>query len=211
MRSFFLDSAQRISGRFDSDGRSCAAGHAQNVFVLTTMQVEEGGDVRRRSRTRERRHMCLYISWPCLESHEDRSHGQFDVTHERKKGNMFMIGWTSAGVHVWFIFSIYDAVATELMIWWLVSCRFFGGRLVVSTYSPNHCLIDQVMESDLGKLLRCFCFGQASLRNQNWEICVNKSALHKFPCDPCFDKNGLELLFLAESVLRILRNKKGLG
>ena len=67
---------------------------------------------------------------------------------------------------------------------------FFGGRQVVSTYSPNHCLIDQVMETDLGKLLRCFCFGQASLRNQNWEISVNKSALHKFPCDPCFETSA---------------------
>ena len=46
----------------------------------------------------------------------------------KKQSNMFMIGWTSAGVHVWFSFSIYDAVATELMIWWLVSCSFFFGE-----------------------------------------------------------------------------------
>ena len=66
----------------------------------------------------------------------------------------------------------------------------------MSTYSLNHCLIDQVMESDLGKLLRCFCFGQTSLRNLNWEICVNKSALHKFPCDPCFEKSAWICCFL---------------
>ena len=45
MRSFF-DPAQRTPGRIDSDGRSCAVGHAQHgSFVSTTMQVQEGGDV----------------------------------------------------------------------------------------------------------------------------------------------------------------------
>ena len=43
---FFLNSAQRSPGRFDSDGRSCVVGRAQHSpFVSTTMQVQEGGDV----------------------------------------------------------------------------------------------------------------------------------------------------------------------
>ena len=91
--------------------------------------------------------------------------------------------------------------------------QFFNIRcsLVVSTYSPNHCLIDQVMESDLGKLLRCFCFGQASLRNQNWTICVNKSALHKFPRDPCFEKSAWICCFLQSLFSGICATKKGIG
>ena len=60
------------------DGELYVCGHTLWIAasgVLTTMQVHDVEDVRRRRRRRERCQMCLYISWPCLESRPTRAFG----------------------------------------------------------------------------------------------------------------------------------------
>ena len=100
--AFFLNSAQRSPGRFDSDGRSCVVGRAQHSpFVSTTMQVQEGGDVI----VKEEDMWASPIFVHVFNQHHIRLM-KTPVTDsltsqwEENKCGMFIIAWMSE--HVWF-------------------------------------------------------------------------------------------------------------